>query len=172
MKRCLLLFVTACVIAAMASPVATATTRLDRCSEAGVRTLVLDFVKAYNEGDTQELDALWAQQQNFSWYFVDDERETDARDRSSLPVYFSTRHALNDRMKLLRLSVRPGATSDDPYGFAFLLKRKTDDPRRGAAGRFHGKGSARTVTEIRSPVDPQRIVSCVLHLWAMDRDDE
>ena len=133
------------------------------CSKAVTQRVVSRFIAAYNLGDLERLDRLWAQEPDFHWYFVDDERERDAEDRKTLPLYFAERVALNDHLELRHLSINDNGTD-----FFFRVRRTTDDERFGARGRFHGKGATREVMSLPSPQQPIPARSCVLAVWAMD----
>ena len=133
------------------------------CSKERTKRVVTSFVRAYNRGDLARLERLWAQEPDFQWYFVDDEREQDAEDRVNLPLYFDERARLGDHLELRRLSVNENGTD-----FAFKLRRTTDDERAGAEGLFHGKGAARDVLALPTPEDPIPTQKCLLIVWAMD----
>jgi hypothetical protein len=51
------------------------------CDRESVAELVRTFVRAYNSGNVNRADRRWAQEPDFEWYFVDDEREAEAEDR-------------------------------------------------------------------------------------------
>lgn len=128
-----------------------------RCTRDFVAASVRSFIRAYNRGNLERLERMWAQEPDFEWYFVDDERESpEAENRRTLGTYFETRHRLNDHIRLRGLRVAP-RSEDGSFGFGFKLFRRTDDPRERAEGLFHGKGA---VTQ-----------GCLLHVWAMDNDD-
>lgn len=140
------------------------------CTRARAAKVVRAFIRAYNRGNLDRLERLWAQEPDFQWYFVDDEREADAENRASLGTYFAARHGLNDHIRLRRLRVAPRG-DDGSFGFGFELFRKTDDERRKAEGLFHGKGSVTQATASPSVADPNPVSRCLLHVWAMDNDE-
>jgi hypothetical protein len=109
------------------------------------------------------IDRRWAQEPDFEWYFVDEEREGDEENRTTLRLYFEERVRLNDRIRRLNLRVAP-----DGENFTFRFRRITDDPRRDAAGWFHGKGGAREATPLPSLTQPLPAATCLLTVWAMD----
>ena len=159
-------------VAALASPAAHGEQRAPAtadCTRQGVAALVREFVTAYNDGDAQKLEEIWAQEPHFNWYFVQGERQEDAEDRSTLGAYFAARHAVGDTLVLRELSVKP-KSEDGSFGFGFSLTRRSNDPS--ARGRFHGKGSARGPGEALGPElpDPNSPSTCVLHVWSMGRD--
>lgn len=137
------------------------------CSRSETARVIKRFVRAFNRGDVDRLDRLWAHEPDFQWYFVDDEREQDAEDRLMLRLYFEERVLLNDRLQLRRLSVRPNSLD-----FAFKLLRSTDDEREDASGLFHGKGAARESIPLPSPSEPFPTSTCLLVVWSMDNDIE
>lgn len=138
------------------------------CSRTQTVKLVKRFVRAFNRGDVDRLDRLWAHEPDFQWYFVDDEREqSDAEDRLTLRLYFQERVLLNDHLRLQRLRINPNGTD-----FAFKLLRTTDDERDRAAGLFHGKGAARDSVPLPSLSQPIPTSTCLLIVWAMDNHTE
>ena len=158
-----------CLVAALALFPGPAAARpgASGCSEAGTTKLVRAFVRAYNRGNVARIDNLIAQEPEFKWYFVDDERENDSEDRSTLRLYFEERVLLNDHIRLKELSLRP-----DGKNFSFELTRTTDDERDDATGRFHGKGAASESQPLPSLTDLFPEPTCSLSLWAMDNDVE
>ena len=151
-------------LALMPSPVS-ARSDSGGCSREATAKLIRSFVRAYNRGDVGRLDRLVAQEPEFQWYFVDDEREAGAEDRESLPLYFQERAMLNDHLRLRELSVHR-----DGQDFYFEVFRTTDDDRRLASGLFHGKGSVRESLVLPSLTQPFPEPSCSLTVWSMDND--
>lgn len=137
------------------------------CSRSETAKVVKSFVRAFNRGDVDRVDRLWAHEPDFQWYFVDDEREQDAEDRLRLALYFEERVLLNDRLQLRRLSVKPNSSD-----FGFKLVRSTDDQRQDASGLFHGKGAARESIPLPSPSEPFPTSTCLLVVWSMDNHTE
>ena len=142
---------------------ATAQSASAGCSRDATAKLVRSFVRAYNRGDLGRLDRLVAQEPEFQWYFVDDEREAGAEDRKTLPLYFQERVMLNDHLNLRELSVHR-----DGQEFFFKAFRTTDDDRHLASGLFHGKGSVRESVTLPSPTQPVPQTTCSLTVWSMD----
>lgn len=140
------------------------------CTRRRVARVVKAFVSAYNRGDAERLERIWAQEPHFEWYFVEGERHSgDAQNRSTLGSYFAARHALNDRLRLRSLRVAPRG-DDGSFGFGFRLTRTSN--QGSAEGGFHGKGSARGPGPLLLPQipDPNRPPTCVLRVWSMGRD--
>jgi hypothetical protein len=108
---------------------------------AGGRRLVADFLAAFNAGDQEKLQALWAQTgQGWEWFSTDgpDPRIGNvARDRAGLGAYFARRHAQHEVFRLL--SFQWNGTSGMLGNFEYTLDRRADDLRRTLYG---GKGSA------------------------------
>lgn len=154
MRRSLIAASTLLVLALPASP----TRAMEPpCSRWEVRSLVHTFVDAYNRGDVEHIDKLWAQEPDFFWYFVESDMarrgEALSKDRTTLPVYFTQRSAYGDQIVIRELSVRWERGWHAAWDFSFELVRRSDEP--GASGRYHGKGAA----------ECQRLIA-----WAMGRD--
>jgi hypothetical protein len=132
--------------AAQPEPVCVTPTR------AGVRSLVREFVDAYNAGDVERLDALVAKEDDFQWYFVQGERQRDAHERTTLPAYFAQRHVMDDRLRLVELGVRRDAGWHGGYDFAMRLRRWSQDDA--ARGMWHGKGAA----------------DCAIFVWSLGKE--
>lgn len=134
------------------------------CSQDETKRTIKAFIGAFNRGDVDVLDRLWAQEPDFKWYFVDDERDQeDSEDRRTLRLYFQERVLLNDHLELRQLGVTPDGTD-----FAFKLLRTTDDERKRAAGVFHGKGATTESVPLPSLSQPFPTRTCLLSVWAMD----
>ena len=102
------------------------------CTPRATRAAVTSFVAAFNRGDGQKLDGLFARSPLFQWYSSNvpgPRRTAAAGDRGSLIDYFRSRHAKRDRLRLVSFSF----TGNSPgYGnFVFKLKRSAADYRRG-----------------------------------------
>jgi hypothetical protein len=127
-----------------------------KCSRSEVRALVHNFIEAYNRGDVDYLDQIWAQEPSFFWYFVDTDvlrRGPLSEDRTSLRLYFTERSMYADQLRLRDLSIAWERGWHGAWDIAFKLARRSDDAS--ASGRYHGKGAATC----------QR-----LHAWAMGRE--
>ena len=155
--RKLVLLVVLGVVAAALPPAGLAGAALEpKCSRSEVRDLVRDFVDAYNRGDVDRLEQMWAQEPDFFWYFVQDDasrRGALSERRETLILYFVERSMYADHLRLRDLSIRWERGWHGAWDIAFKVTRTSDDPN--AAGRYHGKGMATC----------QR-----LHAWAMGRD--
>jgi hypothetical protein len=137
------------------------------CDRESVADLVRGFVRAYNKGDTDKLESMWATEPDFEWYSVSpNEREReDAYDRETLIPYFEGRHRLDDRLRLKTLHVGP-EDSRGMFGISYRLHRESD--QRAGRGRYHGKASAKEIVRLPS-VDDVSISRCVLFVWSMGK---
>lgn len=138
------------------------------CDRESVTDLVRNFVRAYNRGDSDKLDQIWAAEPEFEWYAVSpDERErAEAYDRQTLVSYFELRHRLNDRLRLKRLRVGP-PNEQGHFGIAYRLRRQSDQPS--GRGFYHGKASAKEVMTLPT-LDNLSLSRCQLFLWSMGRE--
>lgn len=121
-------------------------------TRAGVRRLVEEFVDSYNSGDLLRLEGLFAQKEDFRWYFVAGERTDDAKERETLLPYFARRHAMGDRLRLMKLDVARRVGWHGGYDFSVKLRRTSDEAR--ARGVWHGKAAA----------------DCAIFTWSLGRD--
>ena len=113
------------------------------CSADEVKTLTEGFVDAFNDGDLQALDGIFAHEPDFEWYSTDapGERLTPlANDRPSLVPYFRDRFAHGEQLVLRSLTFNGNTTGRRPYGnFVYTLTRSADDLVPTA---YSGKGAA------------------------------
>lgn len=136
------------------------------CDRQSVADLVKTFVRAYNNGDTDKLESLWATEPDFEWYSVSNERERDdAYDRQTLIPYFEERHELGDRLRLNTLRVRP-ADDRGMFGISYRLHRQSD--QRAGRGGYHGKASAKESMTFPS-LEDLSLSRCVLFVWSMGK---
>jgi len=132
------------------------------CTAGEVETLVQRFVGAFNNGDIDELDELFAQEPEFEWYSTDapGQRFTPvANDRPSLVPYFAGRHALGEQLTLrsFRFNGNSG-TGRRSYGnFEYALTRSAQDLE---PTPYRGKGAALC--------DPDR--PDLIFVWSMGRE--
>ena len=127
------------------------------CRAAEARAIVRGFVEAFNRGDVDYLDRMWAPEPEFFWFFdsADPARRSElSEDRATLPQYFRQRALMGDQLHLRDLGVRWQRGWHAAWGVSFELHRVSDDP--GAAGLYHGKGA------VTCGDDGQ-----LLHAWAM-----
>lgn len=157
------------IIGALSPQSGSAQASADTCDRRSVADLVKRFVRAYNTGDSEKLDQMWAPEPDFEWYSVSpDEREQDdAYDRDSLVPYFDQRNELNDRLRLKSLRVGPPSERGN-FGIAYRLWRDSD--QRAGRGRYHGKASAKEVMTLPT-VGDLSMSRCVLYVWSMGRPE-
>jgi hypothetical protein len=119
------------------------------CTPDEVRTLVLNFTRAFNAGKIARLDKLWAKDDHdgdaatpsFQWYSTGKPGArfgADADNRATLMRYFAARHRKGERLRLVWMS--HGGNSYGYFEFAFQIYRAARDLAR--PGTFHGKGAA------------------------------
>lgn len=102
---------------------------------------MLSFIKAFNAGDYESLDAQFAQPPDFHWYSSPGpgRRLIKARDRDRLVDYFRSRHQVKDRLGLISFQFNGDSGS---YGnFGLEMRRSTANFRDGAWFRLNAKGS-------------------------------
>lgn len=112
---------------------------IEECTSGAVRRLVRSFVRAFNAGNERRLDLLLAAEPEFRSYSVDGPRggPREASGRETLLPYFSTRHALGERLELK--SFRFSGNTRGYGHFQYRLRRGADDL---APADYLGKGAA------------------------------
>lgn len=112
------------------------------CTREKARQQIVTFIGAYNRGDLNTLDRVFAPGDRFQEYRVMPlERPPPfSEDRSSLLNYFAERHSYNDHIELLDLDV---GRDRNTGGFYTLLsfERTSDDPAPWGEGRFEPRKS-------------------------------
>jgi hypothetical protein len=121
-----------------------------QCTESRVRTIVSRFIQAFNSGDAQELDRLFAPPADFGWFSVDGYTHTD---RTTLVRYLEGER--RDGIEMQLTSFRFNGNSNEKGHFAFSVLRT----ERQTAVRYFGKGSS-----ICHPDDAD-----VIAIWGMGR---
>jgi hypothetical protein len=128
------------------------------CTGPEVEQLTNRFIGAFNAGDLEALDNIFAHEPDFEWYstLAPGERLTPlANDRASLIPYFRDRHALGEQLVLRSFTFNGNDPGSRPYGnFVYRLTRSADDL---APTPYHGKGASLCY---RSRAD-------VLFVWSM-----
>jgi hypothetical protein len=113
------------------------------CVSVEVEQLAKRFVEAFNDGDLQALDAIFADEPDFEWYSTGAPGERLlplAGDRPSLVRYFRERHELGERLTLNSFRFNGNSRVSRPYGnFEYTLTRSANDLPPTA---FTGKGAA------------------------------
>ena len=76
----------------------------ETCDGRGTRALVVNFVNAFNRGDTKRLDSLFARGQWWKWFSVGTAPgkriQGAAYNRGTLLKYFVARHRRHERLQL------------------------------------------------------------------------
>jgi hypothetical protein len=122
------------------------------CTRAETAASVLEFVTAFNAGDRQRLNRVFADAPMFKWYSVTRPASHDhfvAHSKAALLPYFAERHARNEGQAIMH--VRYGGTSRTPVGnrsylvgnFSYRLLRWADDIGDGRPELYFGKGVVR-----------------------------
>lgn len=146
MRRiCILLIL--CIAVFAATPVA-ATPKAHCSREHEVRLIRKVFVKAYNSGNLERLDEIFASegtsQGKFQKYTVGpiERNGFAAGDRSTLIPYFKQRHEEKDRIRIVDFTIGRYERGSNPgFGFSFVLYRDSEEFSPVAKGYFVGKGS-------------------------------
>lgn len=126
------------------------------CVAAEVQRLVEDFIDAFNRGDHERLERLFATRDGFKWYSTEGpgaRLRADAYDRATLISYFARRHEQREqlRLQLFRFQANSGG-----YGhFSYRLVRSVD----GFAIPYRGKGAAICDDDVS-----------VIAVWSMGRE--
>lgn len=120
------------------------------CNEKKARRQIKTFIAAYNNGDLETLERIFAPGSRFQEYRVGPlERPAPfSEDRASLIDYFAERHSYNDRFELQDLKVGPDPNTDGFYTHV-TVKRTSDDPAPWGEGYFEpGKSGVNSRCEI------------------------
>lgn len=114
------------------------------CKPAEVASLVVRFIDAFNAGNLERLDRVFARKPDFRWYSTDAPAQrflSVAADRASLIRYFNSRHARGEHLQLrsLRVNGNTVAPTLKPYGnFQYRLVRSAGDL---PPTNYQGKGA-------------------------------
>jgi hypothetical protein len=113
------------------------------CNGGGVREALSSFVRAYDRGDYERLDSLFAAEPDFEWYSTDGPGErlgAKSKRRRSLIPYFEARHARHDHLAWRGFQFNGNAPR---WGnFQFTMWRATPGFNHGDPFRVSGKGAA------------------------------
>jgi hypothetical protein len=135
--RSLLVLVSVLVSVAGATA-STARPASQACTAGATRTAWVAFLNAFNHGDYQRLDKLFARAPEFGWYSSNApglRNLTPSKNRATLISYFRARHAHHDRMQLLAFAYH------DDGNFTYRLRRSASDYKSGAWFKLIGKGA-------------------------------
>ena len=108
------------------------------CTVSATRAAWVAFLEAFNHGNYQRLDTLFARAPDFGWYSSNTpglRNLTAAKSRVTLISYFRVRHAHHDRMRLLAFAYH------DDGNFTYRLRRSASDYKSGAWFKLIGKGA-------------------------------
>ena len=118
------------------------------CPVPVAKTALRNFIRTYNQGDTESLDGLFTERREFMWYSAGPpgERTGSRSGRPGLLRYFEARHRLHDRLHLRRFG-RVGKGHGVPYfesatHFGILLSRRVDGFNGGRWFRMTGSKGA------------------------------
>lgn len=112
------------------------------CSKAKSRVAMESFIKAFNRGDAETLDSLFAREPAFEWYSspAPGRRLNRASfKRSTLLPYFVSRHSDGDRMHLRRFDFIGRGPKNS--GIGFQVARRADGFRGGKWFRASSKAA-------------------------------
>jgi hypothetical protein len=113
------------------------------CNEVGGRQLVASFINAFNRGDVQRLDALFARGTWWRWYSVGNAPgrriQTAADNRDTLVKYFRARHRQHERLTLR--SFRPSGHALGFQNFEYEVLRRADDMKSPKPKLYVGTGA-------------------------------
>jgi hypothetical protein len=111
-----------------------------RCGAGELRTTLESFGIAFNRGDTQALDSLFAEKPDFQWYSTDGRIGKAAKRRDTLIPYFRSRHARGERLGLKRF--RFTGNSRHFGNFEMTMRRRILNTRQNGWEPVPGKGAA------------------------------
>lgn len=113
------------------------------CTSTTVRSALVSFLTAYNEGDLERLDSLFAEPPAFQWYSANGPGQrigSSARQRDTLIGYFRARHRLGDLLNLVSFQFNGNWGGHGNFGM--VLKRSISNFRQGEWFRLQAKGAA------------------------------
>lgn len=110
------------------------------CSAKDVHSILLSFTSAFNRGDSEELDEIFAQKPDFQWYSTDGRIGRAAKQRDTLIPYFHRRHTKGERLGAA--SFRFTGNSPHYGNFEMTMRRSVPSIRGGDWVRIPGKGAA------------------------------
>src|SRR5713101_4355684 len=114
------------------------------CTPARTRSLINQFVRAFNIGDRPAINGTWASKVWFKWYSVTTDpgarTPEEAARRDTLLPYFAQRHAAHERLTLTALKLN-GVSGGGYRNFEFHLMRSADDLPGGSVA-YEGKGAS------------------------------
>jgi hypothetical protein len=127
----------------VASHAGATTVAKPQCDRETVRSALLSFLTAYNQGELSRLDSMFAPEPAFQWYSVNPPGKrlrASARRRATLIDYFRVRHEKRERLGLV--SFQFNGNWGDHGNFGMVLKRSVVDFAGGEWFRLDAKGVA------------------------------
>jgi hypothetical protein len=129
--------------AALASAAPRLPSASSHCRGGELRSAIVSFTRAFDRGEYEALDALFARPPEFQWYTTPGPGRVLAKGapgRASLIPYFEARHARHDRLHLARYSFNGNA----PHwgNFSFTVRHSASGYRGGRRFVQGGKGAA------------------------------
>jgi hypothetical protein len=113
------------------------------CTAAQAQSTVSAFVTAYNRGDLEALDSIFASSPAFRWYSSNRPGTrvgSEARRRDNLIGYFRGRHRAGDRLGLVSFQFNGNSNAYGNFGLA--MRRALPRFRGGDWFRTEAKGAA------------------------------
>lgn len=114
-----------------------------RCDAAALEDVLSAFVRAYNRGDTRQLDRLFSRQR-FRWYASTGagiRLPPEARKRGTLAEYFRERHRRRDHLILRSFRFNAYERARNLGHFEFDGHRRANDFQDGGWVQMTGKGA-------------------------------
>lgn len=134
------IWIAAAVLAISALPASTATPNgPSQCNAGEIRATLVSFSTAFNRGNLQALDSLFAKEPDFQWYSTDGRIGRAAKRRGTLIPYFRARHASGERLGLKRFRF----TGNSPrFGNFEMTMRRSIPAQYNGWTPVPGKGAA------------------------------
>jgi hypothetical protein len=128
------------VLAGVGTAVAATPSGPSDCSAREVRSVLVSFSSAFNRGDPEELDRIFAPKPDFQWYSTDGRIGKAAKRRDTLISYFHRRHVKGERLGVA--GFRFTGNSRHYGNFEMTMRRSVPSIRGGDWVRIPGKGAA------------------------------
>jgi hypothetical protein len=110
------------------------------CRSADIRSALVSFSRALNQGDFDALDQVFAEKPDFQWYTTDGRIGAASKRRDTLIPYFRARHRRGERLALYRFQF----VGNSPHwgNFQMTMRRQVPGVRGGRFLLAPGKGAA------------------------------
>jgi hypothetical protein len=110
------------------------------CGSADVRSALVSFATALNQGDFLALDRLFAEKPDFQWYVTDGRIGAASKRRDTLIPYFRRRHRRGEQLALHRFQF----VGNSPHwgNFQMTMRRQLPGVRGERFALAPGKGAA------------------------------